>query len=263
MNFDNTLFRASGTGHIMTEPRSKADKDAGNLSESAKTHLVDVYVSNLYGRNTDIFSKHITKGLMVEEDSITLYSRFKKKFFKKNELHLSNDYIKGTPDLYVGASVDTATHIIDVKSSWDIFTFHRVLSKDINDMYYWQLMAYMALTGATTATLAYCLIDTPLILIEDEKRKLMYKMGAGTSENSEYKEAAEELEKLMTYPEIPIEERVIEFVVERNEADIKALYAKVKKSRVWLNDFFKLRNPSLLLAEYDSEVEAIIVNAHE
>lgn len=263
MDFSNTLFRASGVGHLLTEPKSKKDKDAGNLSEGAKTHLIDCYVSAKYNRQSDVSSKYITKGLMCEEDAITLYSRLKKRFFKKNEDHLHNEYLKGTPDLFEGTDIMRATLIVDVKVSWDIFTFHRVLTKDVNDLYYWQLQAYMALTGAQKATLAYCLIDTPLILLEDEKRKLLYKMGAATTENSDYIQACEELEQLMIYKDIPLNERMIEFQIQRNDEEIDLMYAKIQKARAWLNEFEQARYPEVILAQLDSEVGAIIVNAHE
>lgn len=243
MNFDNTLFRCSALGNLMTEPKSKADKEAGNLSEGAKTHLIDIYVANKYNRQSDINSKYIEKGLMVEEDSITLYSRVKKEFFKKNTQHLHNEFIKGTPDLFKGLEITEADEIIDVKSSWDIYTFFRTLTKDINSIYYWQMQGYMALTGATIARVAYCLIDTPEILINDEKRKLMYKMGAATSENEDYQKACEELDRAMTFGDIPMEERIIEFKVERCEQDIKDLYTKIKKARTFLNEFEENRFP--------------------
>lgn len=236
MDFSKTLIRCSSLGHIMTEPRNKADKEAGNLSETAKTHLIDVFVSEKYKRNTDLQNKYIQKGLLVEEDSITLYSRIKGKFFKKNESYLSNKFIKGTPDLYIGNTIQEASHIIDIKSSWDIFTFFRNKVKGINDLYYWQMQGYMYLTGAMSASLAFCLIDTPVILVEDEKRKLMWKMGVDTSENSEFKEACNELERLMIYDDIPINERLIEFDIKRNEEDIEKIDLKVIKSREFLKD---------------------------
>jgi len=243
MTFTNTLFRCSSLGYLMTEPKEKADKEAGNLSGGAKTHLIDIYVSNKYGRQTEIQSRYITKGLMVEEDAITLYSRVKKSFFKKNEEHLRNEFIKGTPDLFVGENIQSAKRIIDTKSSWDLFTFFRVLSKELNNLYYWQMQGYMALTGAKSASVAYCLVNTPLILIEDEKRKLLYKMGVATSEDAIYKEACEELERSMIYDDIPITERLIEFEVERNDSDIEALYAKIQKARQWLNEFDAKNSP--------------------
>lgn len=230
MDFSNTLFRCSSLGYIMTDPRSKNEV----ISETCKTHLIDVYVSNKYNRQTDIQNKYIQKGLLVEEDSITLYSRVKKEFFKKNDEHLSNEFIKGTPDMFSGESVHNAEMIIDVKSSWDIFTFFRVHTKDVNSQYYWQLQGYMALTGAKTARLAYCLIDTPELLITDEKRKLMWKMGAVTEESPDFIEACAELDKVMRYDDIPLNERLIEFEIERNESDISKLYDRVKLCRNYL-----------------------------
>lgn len=248
MDFSQTLFRCSSIGHLLTEPKSKKDKDAGNLSESAKTHCVDIFVSRKYNRQTDIQNRYVQKGLMVEEDSITLYSRYKKTFFKKNVQQLANDFIQGTPDLFTGPEIGKAERIIDVKSSWDIFTFFRTQTKAINSDYYWQLQGYMALTGAKTATLAYCLVDTPLILIEDEKRKLMYKMGAATSENKDFQEACEELEQLMTYGDIPLQEKVIEFQIDRCDEDIELMYDKVKRARIYLDELESKFNPKMVAA---------------
>lgn len=201
------------------------------LGESCKTHLVDKYVSAKYGRNTDISSKYTTKGLMVEEDSLTLYSRYKKQFFKKNVERFENEFISGLPD------IDESQIIRDIKSSWDIFTFFRVNPEKLNKMYYWQLQGYMALTGATNSVLAYCLVNTPEILRNDEKRKLYYKMGVIDDTNPEYVAACEELDKNMIYDDIPIDERVKELVVERNDADIQRLYERVKDCREYMNTY--------------------------
>lgn len=262
MNFDITLFRASGIGNLMTEPKLKADKEAGNLSEGAKTNLIDIYVSNKYGRNTDIQNRYISKGLMVEEEGITLYSRVKKNIFFKNEEHLSNQFLKGTPDLFTGKDIHHAESIIDIKCSWDIFTFFRVFTKDINSIYYYQLQAYMALTGAKSAKLAYCLIDTPDTLIQDEKRKLMYKMNCVTNESEEYLKACEELEKSMLYPDIPMKEKLIEFEVLRDDKVIENMYAKIIKARQFLNELEESISPLVgLLAIKDKEVAATIIEA--
>lgn len=259
MNFNKTLFRCSSLGHLMTEPKSAADKKAGNLSEGAKTHLVDVYVSNKYNRNTDIQNKCISKGLMVEDDSITLYSRVKKTYFKKNEQSLSNAFIKGTPDMYTGLEISEAETIIDVKSSWDIFTFFRVHTKGINQLYWYQLQGYMALTGAKSASLAYCLVDTPAQLIIDEKRKLMYKMGCATEESPEFIEACQELDKLMIYSDIPMNERIIEFKIDSDEEEIQNIYNRVAKAREFLNELEASICPSIILSSHDQEVNATII----
>lgn len=256
MDFSNTLFRCSSLGYIMTESKSKSDP----LSETTKTHLIDVFVQNKYGRQSDISNRYVSKGLMVEEDSITLYSRVKKNFFKKNDQHLSNDFIKGTPDLFTGLEITAADTIIDIKSSWDIYTFFRVHTQGINKMYYWQLQGYMALTGATKAKLVYCLVNTPESLIADEQRKLMYRMGViDPSGNDEFAKACEELEHAMRFDDIPMHERVIEIEVVRSQDDIDKLYQRVKDCRAYLNELDK-KFSSIIIAEHDSELNATIIS---
>lgn len=229
MDANNIKFRCSSLGHLMTDPRSKSE----TISETTKTHLVDVFVSNKYKRNTDISNRYTNKGMMVEEDSLTLYSRHKKRFFKKNVESMSNEFIKGTPDII------TDTVVIDIKSSWDIFTFFRNNNPDkLNKMYYWQLQGYMALTGRKNALLVYCLVNTPEILIGDEKRKLSYRMGViDSSVDKTYIEACAEIDRLMIYDDIPMEERVFEIFIERDDAAIERLYSRIKDCRAYMNEY--------------------------
>jgi len=273
-NADNILFRCSSLGHIMTEPNkfktvyfvgdaevsaakynSLIDKAVDGLNldalalmrqekvetnevlaEGTKTHLIDVYVQNKYGRKQDITSKYMEKGLMVEEDSITLFSRVNKTFYRKNEEKILGLYIAGTPDLFTGDSITSAESIVDIKSSWDIFTYFRTRAKDMNKMYYWQLMGYMALTGAKTATLAYCLVNTPDTIINDEKRKLSWKMGLIDDANPDFQKACEDIDRLSIYDDIPLNERVYTIQVERDEAAINAIYERVIACREWMNE---------------------------
>ena len=68
MNWNETLIRASSVGYIMTEPVTKADKEAGLLSKTAQRHLLDVYISNKYNRVKDIQTKQMKKGIEVEQE---------------------------------------------------------------------------------------------------------------------------------------------------------------------------------------------------
>jgi hypothetical protein len=217
------------------------------LSDSCITHLADVYVANKYNRQTNIETKFTIKGLMVEEDSLTLYSRYKQRFFTKNEERLNNEWISGCTDV-------TKELVIDIKSSWDIFTFFRQNVKKLNKLYYWQMQGYMDLTGVDSATLAYCLTDTPDVLIEDAKRKLLWKMGVATELNADYIEACTQLEKTLTYGDIPLEERIIEIEIKRNQADIDKIHARVEQCRKYMNDnFFKINKDENSMVETNSE----------
>lgn len=236
MSFDNYLFRCSSLGAIMTGSRDKEDP----LGETCKAKLIECYVAETYGREKEISSKYISKGLQAEEDSLTLYSRLKKKVFFKNEERLANEFICGTPDI-----IDDGC-VIDIKTSWDVFTFFAVRTKKVNPAYEYQLQGYMALTGATCAKLAYCLVDTPEPLINDEKRKLMYAMGAVSSESPEYLKACEEIDKNMRFSDIPMSERLIEFTIYRDDSKMQKVYEKISLCREFLNEFENKLKPQLV-----------------
>ena len=137
INFNETLIRASSVGYLMTEPVSKADKEAGLLSKTAQKHLLDVYITEKYGRKRDIQTKQMKKGVEVEGNSIEMLSEYLKKPLEKNEERFKNDFITGLPDIIDG------NHIIDVKSSYDLWTFLGNLPDKLDNLYYWQLMSYM------------------------------------------------------------------------------------------------------------------------
>ncbi len=259
MDFSNTLIRCSSLGKLMTEAKSKEDKAAGNLGATAKKHLIQVYVNKLYGRRKDITTKYMEKGLLVEEDSITLYSRITKKLFHKNDVRLRNDYTEGEPDIYLGPSIHKAELVVDTKSSWDIFTFFENLANPLDSDYEWQIRGYMGLTGAKVGKVAYCLIDTPSQMISDEQRKLMWKMGVATTEDPLYMEACEALEKEMTFRDIPMKDRMIEFTVEHDDKKLVEAYGKVEKARIFLNELFERLHPGSHVIHPEPEVIADIL----
>jgi len=49
MDFSEVKIHCSSLGHLFVEPKTKAAKDAGELSETAKSHLLKVY-GKLYWR---------------------------------------------------------------------------------------------------------------------------------------------------------------------------------------------------------------------
>lgn len=256
INVNEILFRCSGTGYLMVDPKSKTE----TLSETTKTHLVDVVVSAKYNRHREIHAKQLDKGNETEEDSITVLSRITKKFFKKNEQHLSNEFIKGTPDLFEGESIEMATHIRDTKSSWDAYSFFRAKNKDLEKNYYWQGQSYMWLTGAKHCSIDYVLNNTPWGLIESELRKESYNhlendtpswIEAQIIANHVYdfktfqsyldfKGISENKEHVSTiikgFVEIPLKERHFNFEFERNDSDLERLKNRIIQSRNYIKE---------------------------
>ena len=225
INTDEILFRCSSLGHLMTEPKSKSEL----LSETTKTHLTDVYIAIKYGRREEVITKYMQKGLMVEEDSMTLYSLFRKQFYVKNENRLKDDFIIGTPDII------TKETVIDLKSSWNIFTFFRTKQKAVEKMYYWQLQGYMSLTGKENARLVYCLVNTPQVLIDDEIHRLQYKH---LSEADAIK-ARNQIEMNSIFDDIDIQDKIYEIEIKRNNEDIERLHNRIIDCRNWIAENLK------------------------
>jgi hypothetical protein len=233
LNFDNYLFHPSQMGRLMTDSRTKEQ-----WGETAKEYLLECYVSHKYHRTKDFTNKYLEKGTLAEEDSIDLYSLVNKKFYAKNMDIIKNDFFIGTPDLYEGEGIYEAKVIIDLKTSWDIFTFFSSGFKKLNKNYIYQLQAYMDMTGASKAKLAYCLVNTPQHLIEDEKKKAFWRLGVIDSENDDrFQKACEVIEANGKYDDIPMEERIIEYSFERNQELIDLMHERIIEARKYLNQF--------------------------
>lgn len=212
-----------------------AVKDEIALSEGAKTHLMDLYVSATTGRNTDLENRYIKKGNAVEEDALTLYARIKKKMYRKNEEHLRNSFIMGTPDTWEGESVFNADFVPDMKSSWDLYTFYRTFTKPLANIYFWQIVGYMWLTKAKKGSIAFCLVNTPEPLIEAEIKRIWYKMGQPLENNHVFIEAQNEIRQAMTYDDIDFRKRLLEYFVDWNDDYASKIEKYVIAGRNYLN----------------------------
>lgn len=145
-------IRASAAGKLMTKPRSKSEV----LSKTTKDYLQQWVKEQIYGVRKSIKSKYLDKGNAVEEDAIKYAAKeLGWLFAEKNEELFKDDYFVGTPDVIL------EDRIIDIKSSWDCFTFPLYYNAIPNKDYYYQLQVYMYLTGKRKAQLVYVLMNTP------------------------------------------------------------------------------------------------------
>lgn len=212
-------------------------KDNIVLSESCKTYLMQTYVLSKYGRVMEVKAKQMIKGTLTEEECIVLFSTAEGVVYNKNNYRIKNDYISGTPDLFDGATLFDSQEIIDIKSCWDIFTFLKNVQEPENDMYYWQLQGYMALTGAKIGTIAYCLVNTPDSIIEGEKYNLLRKMDVATEIDPEYLKELSVLIANRKFDDIPAQERLLTYSIDRNDEEIELMYRKIDKCREFLYEF--------------------------
>ena len=156
-------IRCSMVGSIMADP-----KGDNLLPQGAITYLQNWFYEQMTGDQLFKGNRYTKKGWEVEDEAIDDYAKITGYAgLVKNEQFYGNDFTEGTPDVLVGDDLVT-----DIKAPWALRTFSKY-AKHIptekfpapNANYFWQLQAYMLVTGRQRAELAYVLRNTPKHLI--------------------------------------------------------------------------------------------------
>jgi len=212
------IVRCSSLGKLMTEPRTKSEV----LSQTAKSYIEDLFNELEFGYRKEFSSRYTDKGLEMEDEAIQFASeQFDWEFVVKNTERFTNDYITGEPD------INTDNLLADIKCSWSLDTYPMFEAEMKNKDYYWQLQGYMWLTGKTEAELVYCLMNTPLQIVEDEVRRAHWKAGL----IDEDIDLRHEVQTKHNYDNIPSKLRVKRYIVERDEKAIEKIIEKVEIGR--------------------------------
>jgi hypothetical protein len=212
------IVRCSSLGKLMTEPRSKSEV----LSQTAKSYIEDLFNELEFGYRKEFSSRYTDKGLEMEDEAIQFASeQFDWEFVVKNTERFTNDYITGEPD------INTDSLLADIKCSWSLDTYPMFEAEMKNKDYYWQLQGYMWLTGKTEAELVYCLMNTPLQIVEDEVRRAHWKAGL----IDEDVDLRHEVQLKHNYDNIPSKLRVKRYIIERDEKAIEKIIEKVEIGR--------------------------------
>jgi hypothetical protein len=212
------VVRCSSLGKLMTEPRSKSEV----LSQTAKSYIEDLFNELEFGYRKEFSSRYTDKGLEMEDEAIQFASeQFDWEFVVKNTERFTNDYITGEPD------INTDSLLADIKCSWSLDTYPMFEAEMKNKDYYWQLQGYMWLTGKAEAELVYCLMNTPLQIVEDEVRRAHWKAGL----IDEDIDLRHEVQTKHNYDNIPSKLRVKRYIVERDEKAIEKIIEKVEIAR--------------------------------
>lgn len=216
-------IRASAAGKIMTNGRGKNE-----MGKTALSYCQEWLTEQIYGRRKDISNKYISKGLIMEDNSLDFIAeQLGYETLLKNTRYIENDFMQGTPDVILAHS------IIDVKNSWDCFTFPLFENDLPNSDYYYQMQVYMALTDRTVAKVIYVLSDTPANLIEKEAHFKAKDNGM------DYADVLEELTAKMTYSDIANKFKLKIFEVQRNDETIKAIEERVIQCREYIETLLK------------------------
>ena len=224
-------IKCSAIGNIMAKPKKKEEL----ISKTAQTYCKKWYKEQIYNRKEEVFNKYFDKGNIVEDNSIDFIAKYLDyDSLSKNGRSYVNEYMTGTPDLV------TEDGVIEVKNSWNCFSFPLLEDKIPNINYFYQVQGYMKLTGLNKAKLIYTLMDTPENLIEKEYHKLNYEPDTfcldGSSDWDVFKEkyifSNLEDKYLIKIFEISYDEKVINEIIERVEKCREYL------DKLWRNNNF-------------------------
>lgn len=253
------------------EEELKSLVEANEKKELPKTlisELRKIHRSETFNRNFVWTNKFVQKGILQEQEAITLYQEYRKKvlgintYFEKNTERLENDWFSGEWDLPTLADVKKMKEGFDIKNSWSLDTFP-FKEDDLSDQYFYQNQVYMALTGAEKWTTVFCLVNGTEHLVNNEKQKHFYALNMPNEESDlyqEYEKKCRDVEKMMIFDydrfvsvnpshnmeisrnewygegfDIPLANRVMEKTVLRDENAIKDLQGRIKIARNYLN----------------------------
>lgn len=223
-----------------------AKRDAPfELSRTAKSFITEKWMWDKFRFKRVVITKELQKGNLCEQDAFQLLDEVipMSELRHKNPKRYSNDYTTGHPDICLFQD-DMGE---DTKCSWDLMTFVKTEAPSLD--YISQGQAYMDLTGLRKFRVAYCLVDTPNILLQGELRSLFFKFNASPVygiidedgeivinhyENEVPKdllEAIKQTKRNHIYSHIPPQNRVKVFEFEYDPAFIEEMKFRVEVAR--------------------------------
>lgn len=139
-------FTCSEVHKLLTEPRAKAAKEAGELSETAKTYVMEKVAESITGQRHEISSPALAWGEEWEPYAATMYEQVFEAVHPIGFLH--DDYLGGSPDGLVGENggieikcpFNQGVHLSNLLLTPETFKSER-------KEYYWQIQGYLKLTG--------------------------------------------------------------------------------------------------------------------
>lgn len=142
-------FTASEFHKLMTDPRSKTDKESGNLSESAKTYVMDKVAEGLTGVSNEIDTFATRWGIENEPIAKELYSEVFGVKVREVGFCRYDEYVGCSPDGLVGSDggleikcpYNSSKHIEYLLLN-DVESFKKKCTE-----YYWQIQGCLMVTG--------------------------------------------------------------------------------------------------------------------
>jgi len=218
--FLNYKFGPSQLHKLLTTPRAGL-----KISKTAMTYLKEVFVKETYGLKMihKIKSKYLEHGILAEEESIRLISRFFMVGLEKNEKIYENEYFRSIPDI-----VDN-NYVVEVKSSFSPLTFP-IFEHKAKPEHLIQINTYLGILGKEKGYVAYVLTSPDESIIAGEIRKASY----GITDEATLKDIEEKIRHDYDYSFLDEAERITIFEVDYDKEHYEKAVNAVIDARNYL-----------------------------
>lgn len=251
VRLDELRRRNDGEGKPLTENMKQelaellvkeANKDKIVLSDTCIEYLMEVYAWETQGmipvgkESMDLLQ--MKKGKMMEEQALRLLSVIRGEVYSIHKERISNDYLSGEIDAYLGTSVYEAQEVADIKNAFDYPGFLKKINNGLENGQQQQLQAYGDITGAKILSVDNVLVDNPDEIIQEMQFRIAKKLNVIDTASPDFTEEWGKWLNSMIFEKIPIHQRVYRIKVEPfTDFERQKVYDRVKVCREWLNNF--------------------------
>ena len=226
------------------------EKHGAPISTTAMSHVCRHYAYARFGASK--LSKGgempltFEKGDVAEPSAIKLLSAIDGVEYKKNEKLFSSLYFKGIPDIVLTEN-EKIVGVKDVKVPIDLVSFMEKVINGPSSDDKWEMRAYLEIFGLKEGEICYCLVNMPE---EVQKRRIDAKKEQMISNGYSPERIAATvkiMKRSMNYDYIPKHQRVIRFIIGRQNYFTSQLRKRVKAIREKMQLLHeKFENPLIL-----------------
>lgn len=150
--FRRGLVTASRFGDVLTAPRSRAAKEAGGMSDTARSYLMELVAATITGQDkVGGKSAAMERGIDKEADAIDAYCRerflFPGDWSEGCILRMEDTLIAATPDAFIDNGDPEGPGILEVKCPDSMRHLDTFFSRQVPEQYHEQVLGQLEVSG--------------------------------------------------------------------------------------------------------------------
>lgn len=225
----------------LAELQAKKEGMSQPIPEAAKTELLTIFNEAVYGKRYKPVLKapvaQMERGKSSERNAASLIMEVWGMAIFKDKSLKQNDYLKCNIDAINAPTIEQATKILEIKSSYDLIEFNKKLKYQPSKNEYLQTQAMLAVTGKNEAEIVHVLTEFTESELEAQKAILFNKMCPDNQVTDKFIAAWNHAEKCLRFLDVPKRNRIFSHLIRRDNELIGKIYRRVEDCRKWLNAY--------------------------